>query len=96
MKVAGLTCDRPNATDWSTVGTFYITHPGIVPSTTDTPAVYQVQIMDEGCDPDDPDSFATLEVTNSLFGDICGGFDPAYGEVGAWVAPDRRSTPTVR
>ena len=84
---ASLSCDPALALamDWTTVGEFHIVHPGIIPSSGTVQAIYEVAVMEEPCDPNDPESFATIEVVNSVFGDISGQFDP---DAGLWVVPD--------
>ena len=47
---------------------------------------YEVQLVDNGCDLADDDSFSpVLEVLNPVWGDIGGSFDPAAS---IWTAPD--------
>jgi len=85
FNVSGLSCDPAAAAfiDWpaTTGGVISITHPAIVPG-----GQYTIQVLDQSCDAGDAGNFsAPLAVTNSVFGDITGGFDPGNG---LWVGTD--------
>ncbi len=62
---ATLQC-KPYVTDWSTFGTVYVCHEGIVPG-----AVYEIQAVDVSCNPAAESSYTPpLGLTTSLWGDV--------------------------